>query len=1791
MSDSELSELISFTLQCLMQNVGQQYGQGGGSSHQGATYGHTESQQSNGASITRELRQFRKKDADKHQTNETGATVTESHVARVAPHNHYPPRPQDCYRYPTQFPDYSLPSQVKYSEISEHQPLQEHVSPTVIQKAKGKEYMEMCNVPQQHMKQAYPDHINQQAYAEPGMHHHAGQYLQKDPQVHPSYKPESQYYPAKESLYQQLPHQMQKYNMSPQMRKFPENDFLSKLRRIHPTMAKSIMSEHHLHESQGSYQNQMYAHQNQRYMNYPSALQNNPYPPRYTRTPQMQMRFPSTNPHERSISPRRGYSDNIPINYAAIPQRISPNYAQYTAPPPEYAQHYQHRRGPMQEYYPQACRTGQYMPAHQMAQQELPENRVTVSDSIKQYIENWADEETATEMNQVENGRLCKENLRVRDEQSTETVYMINASELQYLENGIPLVASENGIPLVTSENGQYFLKSGVTIDNSTGMVRIIDKTNQAEPAEAAADRVVNLHIMDPLKSDCMLANKPNDLNQRPDSLYNAVEKPRVVVHQNTVIQQSQSVHQYQQAKTSNSLPVLATEPEPEPEPDLDQFAESVFKECRKETVDKNCSPINMDQLDDFSDNTSVICPLKLLEAGDVEKEEDPDTSDVKLKNMPIIDLLTEGLQSISEKNEDEDVTRNVPESRPQEAEQGKVPADGEEFVLSAEIMDEDTSREEEDANKKEATDTRSDEALKEPGDGKELSEESHSKVEEVRNELCMQEIPDEDRKDGEAVTSREDKAVDVDVAEEAGTKVPEVDAKSLEEQSITLSEEINAATIRRTKRIFSVDDIINNIGNGQKPDAQLIELRQNRQITKEFVEKEVEACSLLVYLEKLTQSSKMETCDQLTSTEVEPSDLLEPKVDLEEERVVEVNQELAQVPKEEDSIVKREESVNSNDDESIETATKIEVATKDIKTEENAVEDVKPEVMDAAIKEEEQPAPTKLEETCPTNHEVEGVKVVEAIKGDKADAVNSIETVKEPNVDSVTALEDNSVTEDQEQNLETILTEEISKEQELDCFNSAPDTLIESNVRETGLESMTQNEVQYRNAIRVEENSVLLEIAGELVEITVNVVNGKKMITVVPLSESTIVDFNDNYETLDTTQDIEHFKPSSGEVGHVELPFEGATPEPDVIESTSEIIIGMDISLEEEIQLDLEKPQSFCTKAAKKSYDNDLQIPSITTSEDITDNNKANSYSPNDKVSSSKEQTSGTTKTVTNNVNSSNKGSDAQKKTKKHPEQDKSTIKELVKIRKVKKESPRQSKEEDDFVPFKDLIKERKAKKMKLSQAKDYENVSADSTNKVEEYVEAKSEELEEGEVIDAEREKKEMLVETTGDTETNESEETKPVKGPEPETDTQTSCKVEEKQVTVEEETKEHCSNVNASKSILITEKAMKKVTFGAVKYKELCNTTHPTPKNYKLQDPRLKHRSGSGIMVPSVSELLRENQRLVNNKKKLSLAEYNNRKRKLLDQNNKEAKVKKANTPESSITECRTQNLKPCNKEASSRLKMQRPKSLDDIKLFGKPKNAVPAKRKFSLQVTTSKPNHFDWEETQSPKTNLTTKEDSHKRLSEFRGLFSNKSKIIIDVSDLNSKPAALDNSEDEILQNYKEQVDSKLSSINLQIPRVANILNPCSKSETNTLMQRFLKNEKLSSEDMDKIKRIISYKRLMQQLDKIKVQSPLNPTYEIRKACVEEEMKLHLKKVPEKKKKRFRNLYAESTTESDSDLSDSNKNTNGDYSVVQSNSVAAGVPKLIIKRKTEMPVPVVKLQRLDLGILVNKKRKVY
>jgi len=100
--------------------------------------------------------------------------MSESHVARVAPHSHYPP--SDAYRYPgAQFSGYA--PHMKYSdtaETSQSNPM----STSVIQKPKAKEYMEMCNVQQ--------PHLNNQQYSPEGVQYSKDPYqykmaMHKDP--------------------------------------------------------------------------------------------------------------------------------------------------------------------------------------------------------------------------------------------------------------------------------------------------------------------------------------------------------------------------------------------------------------------------------------------------------------------------------------------------------------------------------------------------------------------------------------------------------------------------------------------------------------------------------------------------------------------------------------------------------------------------------------------------------------------------------------------------------------------------------------------------------------------------------------------------------------------------------------------------------------------------------------------------------------------------------------------------------------------------------------------------------------------------------------------------------------------------------------------------------------------------------------------------------------------------------------------------------------------------------------------------------------------------------------------------------------------------------------------------------------------------------------------------------------------------------------------------------------------------------------------------------------------------
>lgn len=126
----------------------------------------------------------------------------------------------------------------------------------------------------------------------------------------------------------------------------------------------------------------------------------------------------------------------------------------------------------------------------------------------------------------------------------------------------------------------------------------------------------------------------------------------------------------------------------------------------------------------------------------------------------------------------------------------------------------------------------------------------------------------------------------------------------------------------------------------------------------------------------------------------------------------------------------------------------------------------------------------------------------------------------------------------------------------------------------------------------------------------------------------------------------------------------------------------------------------------------------------------------------------------------------------------------------------------------------------------------------------------------------------------------------------------------------------------------------------------------------------------------------------------------------------------------------------------------------------------------------------------------------------------------------------------------------------------------KEKNDLLMRRFLNYEKLTAEEMRKVKEIIHCKRMLVEMNKVRMQRlteakpPVNERLD-----GETEGKLQPKKVP-KAKKRFKNLYAgESETEE--------KEKDGDYQAFQTKA-QNGVPKIIIKRRPQMQ-PYVRLER--------------
>lgn len=1733
-------------------------------------------------------------------------------------------------------------------------------------------------------------------------------------EIFQAYKPtESQYF-TKDHHAQFA--QNQKYNNFPsaQSRKYASNgesDFLSRLSRIDPNMARSIMGDYHLRETQTSYsalnQNRMYT-QNQ-HLYAPPSVPSNTYPPNYgmaqhynynscsykgadfTRNHQMNVtsRYPTITPH----IDRNQYTENLsmPMNYAPIPQKISPNYAQYNSP--EYAQHYQHRRFTQEYYTPQHYRPTQYIPNSQI-HSEVTENRVPISDNLKQYIENWADEETVSEMNQMEN-----RNGRNREDTSNETIVMINPSELQYIENGsIPLVTCE--IP----ENGQYVIKN--VVENS-GVVRIIEsKDGTANNNVSSTDRIVNLHIMETPKTDCMLADKKSPKDEK-------IEPSRVVIHSNTLLTENKRNIEGENEQPENlslsgdhnknhtveSMVIKNTSTY-----NVDDVKDNIFPLTSKETVDKNCSPINVEQLSNVDHNNEAF---NLVTNSNDKTESNSADSFNGISNFKEDELVHEPLT----KN---DSPKECTKSMPLIFDGNNNDSEKYEKNVSMPLEKNDESNldnEKADVDELASNLSNQDENNKDVGPHPvSLTNNESQNEKNVETEVnCKSEI--------ESTTSNPDILDNVVTSVESQNK-----------------NEINLNNNKRSRRIFSVDDIIGNKTSTSEQSKK--ERRRSLQITQNFIDTERN-----YYNEDINDYGNI----QIDSVE-----------DF------------------------------SCSDQSIELKTNLEESEKNI---------------------EESKLNVEAKET-PNVEEVEN----------KPEIKENTETPQENNI----ANKEINDLESKNSNSNNNVTENLDLSPK--SSNSVVETALVSENEESSLQSSVvgndeqsidnNTEVQYRSAIRIEENSVLLEIGGELVEINVNVVNGKKVITVVPISETTMVDVNDNYES-----DMENDENKKEEVLDNEVEELSNTSEEvltDTIESTielntvdiidketeridddivgetvimdtgNEIILESDVidneltgkeeSIESENHL-VEKLQ-ICTKAAKKAYSdeiitdalppvndldssinkevsngqNDEEVKELidnctkindlleTNSEEKTDNSADETdinehqvidNNKNEKITRSKSKSRSSENElneeyikdkmvinhkIDNNIielkenNKCSKNTVYNKRNTRRnstiadqPVEVKEKIANVVskknkkierKVCEIKKKNTlkneqnekKLSEECDDseeYVDFKELVKARKLKKMKnkINQSELKEKVpktnnsnnrivkpkpKLEKSNKmfIKERIPLKNKKtlIKEGVKIkngsiqlnSVKTPSKQILtvnvVQDSKNVRTKRKAANFPGKPRKHVMDNKKFPKVSStkicsslKKTKPEKISKNDIKDENDSSTEKVKEKYVKKVSF-AETIVEKIDESYKVEKapNHLIIKAACDSSSEVNTMQQKPEDSFSDNNSnlsdsIDNHKKKLSLQEYNFRKRKYSSDMDKEiiSTIKDTNVKMSKYKEKESsRNFKEGSKSpvydldtliisckdckdancVGSKTSINCLKSLkspnDPVQLI---ENKEPLIDLIKEKQLLEKKRLYDWEENQSPVHNpISNKCDSDDdKLSEISSLIKNKpNKCVINVNDL--KPLPSETSKDEMLQIYKEQVHSKLSSLNIQIPKMKNTAfqnKPLGNnfsfisSEYQKLMKRFLNNEKISHDEMEKIKQIISYKRIIEQMKHSKDssdievnQSPLNPTYEVHQygETDRNDIKLHLKKVSgsnRRKRTGFRDLYdveSDDSESSNSDICDLNKNNDGDYSVIRSDSFDVGVPKLIIKRKPDLTQPVVRLERLNMDLVVKKRK---
>lgn len=204
------------------------------------------------------------------------------------------------------------------------------------------------------------------------------------------------------------------------------------------------------------------------------------------------------------------------------------------------------------------------------------------------------------------------------------------------------------------------------------------------------------------------------------------------------------------------------------------------------------------------------------------------------------------------------------------------------------------------------------------------------------------------------------------------------------------------------------------------------------------------------------------------------------------------------------------------------------------------------------------------------------------------------------------------------------------------------------------------------------------------------------------------------------------------------------------------------------------------------------------------------------------------------------------------------------------------------------------------------------------------------------------------------------------------------------------------------------------------------------------------------------------------------------------------------------------------------------------------------------------------------------------------------------EIRKSPSYTTKSPETAAKTFQDEINIKLQSLDFQQ------IKQKQKERNDILMRRFLNNEKLTKDEMQKVKEIIHCKRMLVEMNKLRMQK-LATEHKYERLDANSNMKLHLKKIVETKpRKRFRNLYGDSSTSSDDgDASARAQNSRdprinrrlhdetleSDYLAYQT-KVTNGVPKIIIRRRLPNNVmqPYVKLERSPQIDLLAKRRRV-